>query len=289
MELGAVMRWQDGRRSKNIEDRRGSRGQRTAAGSGLGLLAIVLLGLIFGFNPLSLFQGGAPSQPAVSGQSSPRPAVEEQLADFVSVVLADTEDTWSQLFQSAGKRYPPPTLVMFSGMTQSACGNAQASLGPFYCPADQKLYIDLQFYQDLKTRYGAPGDFAQAYVIAHEVGHHVQTVLGVSQQISQAQQRASKVQANQLQVRMELQADCFAGIWAYHADRARNILERGDIAEGLNAAAAIGDDRMQHRSKGYIVPETFTHGSSEQRVRWFKRGLESGAMQQCDTFNANRL
>jgi predicted metalloprotease len=283
------MRWQDGRRSKNIEDRRGSRGQRTAAGSGLGLLAIVLLGLIFGFNPLSLFQGGAPSQPAVSGQSSPRPAVEEQLADFVSVVLADTEDTWSQLFQSAGKRYPPPTLVMFSGMTQSACGNAQASLGPFYCPADQKLYIDLQFYQDLKTRYGAPGDFAQAYVIAHEVGHHVQTVLGVSQQISQAQQRASKVQANQLQVRMELQADCFAGIWAYHADRARNILERGDIAEGLNAAAAIGDDRMQHRSKGYIVPETFTHGSSEQRVRWFKRGLESGAMQQCDTFNANRL
>lgn len=283
------MRWQDGRRSKNIEDRRGSRGQRTAAGSGLGLLAIVLLGLIFGFNPLSLFQGGTPSQPAVSGQSSPRSEVEEQLADFVSVVLADTEDTWSQLFQSAGTRYPPPTLVMFSGMTQSACGNAQASLGPFYCPADQKLYIDLQFYQDLKTRYGAPGDFAQAYVIAHEVGHHVQTVLGISQQISQAQQRASKVQANQLQVRMELQADCFAGIWAYHADRARNILERGDIAEGLNAAAAIGDDRMQHRSKGYIVPETFTHGSSEQRVRWFKRGLESGAMQQCDTFNANRL
>jgi predicted metalloprotease len=253
------------------------------------MLAIVLLGLIFGFNPLSLFQGSIPSPAPMSSQSGPPSAAEEQLADFVSVVLADTEDTWSQLFQSAGKRYPPPTLVLFSGITQSACGNAQASTGPFYCPADQKLYIDLQFYQDLKTQYGAPGDFAQAYVVAHEVGHHVQTVLGVSQQISQAQQRASKAQANQLQVRMELQADCFAGIWAYHADRARHILERGDIAEGLNAAAAIGDDRMQHRSQGYIVPESFTHGSSEQRVRWFRRGLESGAMQQCDTFNAQQL
>lgn len=283
------MRWQGGRRSNNIEDRRGNRGQRQVAGGGLGLLAILLLGLVFGINPLSLFQGGSPAPSVSSGQPGIGPAGEQQLADFVSVVLADTEDTWGELFQVAGKHYPPPTLVMFSDVTQSACGNAQASTGPFYCPADQKLYIDLQFYQEMKSRFGAPGDFAQAYVIAHEVGHHVQTMLGISQQISQAQRRVGEVQSNQLQVRMELQADCFAGIWAYHADRTRHILEQGDIEEGMNAAAAIGDDRIQQRSKGYIVPESFTHGTSEQRVRWFRRGLESGSMQQCDTFNSNRL
>ncbi len=283
------MRWQGGRRSRNIEDRRGSGAGRTATGGGLGLLVLVLLGLVFGFNPLTLFQDGGPGAPSLGGQSAPRPPGEEQLTDFVAVVLADTEDTWGQLFQSAGKRYPPPTLVLFSGMTQSACGNAQASTGPFYCPADQKLYIDLQFYQEMKTRYGAPGDFAQAYVIAHEVGHHVQTMLGISQQVVQAQQRVSKVDANQLQVRMELQADCYAGIWAHHANRARHILEQGDVAEGLNAAAAIGDDRMQQRSRGYVVPESFTHGSSQQRVNWFNRGLQTGSMQQCDTFNANPL
>ena len=178
---------------------------------------------------------------------------------------------------------------MFTGATQSACGHAQSAMGPFYCPADQKLYIDLQFYQDMRTRFGAPGDFAQAYVIAHEVGHHVQTLLGISEQVASAQRRASKTEANQLQVRMELQADCFAGIWANHADRARHILEQGDVAEGLNAAAAIGDDRLQKQAQGYVVPESFTHGSSEQRVRWFKRGLETGALQQCDTFAAKRL
>ena len=282
------MRWQGGRRSRNIEDRRGRGGgvRRTASGGGLGLLVLVLIGMVFGFNPLALFQGGGPAAPNMSGQTAPRPPGEEQLADFVSVVLADTEDTWGQLFQSAGKRYPPPTLVLFSGVTQSACGNAQASTGPFYCPADQKLYIDLQFYQEMKTRYGAPGDFAQAYVIAHEVGHHVQTILGISQQVVQAQRRVSKTDANQMQVRMELQADCYAGIWAHHANRARHILEQGDVAEALNAAAAIGDDRMQQRSRGYVVPESFTHGSSQQRVTWFKRGLQTGAMQQCDTFNA---
>jgi predicted metalloprotease len=282
------MRWQGGRRSRNIEDRRGRSGgvRRTASGGGLGLLVLVLIGMVFGFNPLALFQGGGPAAPSMSGQPAPRPPGEEQLADFVSVVLADTEDTWGQLFQSAGKRYPPPTLVLFSGVTQSACGNAQASTGPFYCPADQKLYIDLQFYQEMKTRYGAPGDFAQAYVIAHEVGHHVQTILGISQQVVQAQRRVSKTDANQMQVRMELQADCYAGIWAHHANRARHILEQGDVAEALNAAAAIGDDRMQQRSRGYVVPESFTHGSSQQRVTWFKRGLQTGSMQQCDTFNA---
>ena len=282
------MRWQGGRRSRNIEDRRGRGGgvRRTASGGGLGLLVLVLIGMVFGFNPLALFQGGGPAAPNMSGQTAPRPPGEEQLADFVSVVLADTEDTWGQLFQSAGKRYPPPTLVLFSGVTQSACGNAQASTGPFYCPADQKLYIDLQFYQEMKTRYGAPGDFAQAYVIAHEVGHHVQTILGISQQVVQAQSRVSKTDANQMQVRMELQADCYAGIWAHHANRARHILEQGDVAEALNAAAAIGDDRMQQRSRGYVVPESFTHGSSQQRVTWFKRGLQTGSMQQCDTFNA---
>jgi hypothetical protein len=283
------MRWKDGRRSRNIEDRRGGGVRKPFVGSGLGLIALLLLGLVFGINPLGLFQGVNQGAPQSTSYSGPRPAAEDQLADFVSVVLADTEDTWTQLFQQAGQRYRQPSLVMFTGLTQSACGNAQASMGPFYCPADQKLYIDLQFYQDMRTRFGAPGDFAQAYVIAHEVGHHVQTLLGISNQVTQAQRRASKAEANELQVRMELQADCFAGIWAYHADKARHILERGDVAEGLNAAAAIGDDRMQRRSQGYVVPESFTHGSSEQRVRWFRQGLESGAIQQCDTFSARRI
>ncbi len=285
------MRWESGRRSSNVEDRRGSsRGRKTFAGGGLGLIAVVVLGLVFGVDPMMLIQGvNKLAPPSANTKPGPRPAAENQLADFVTVVLADTEDTWHAIFKSAGKRYQEPTLVMFTGATQSACGHAQSAMGPFYCPADQKLYIDLQFYQDMRTRFGAPGDFAQAYVIAHEVGHHVQTLLGISEQVASAQRRASKTEANQLQVRMELQADCFAGIWANHADRARHILEQGDVAEGLNAAAAIGDDRLQKQAQGYVVPESFTHGSSEQRVRWFKRGLETGALQQCDTFAAKRL
>ena len=211
------------------------------------------------------------------------------MKDFVSVVLADTEDTWSELFRRGGAQYVEPKLVLFSGAVQSACGFAQAAVGPFYCPADQKLYIDLAFYQDLRNRFRAPGDFAQAYVVAHEIGHHVQNLLGIADKVRAGQQRVSPEQANTLSVRLELQADCFAGIWANHANRSRHILEQGDVEEALNAASQIGDDRMQMRGRGYVSPESFTHGSSEQRVRWFRIGLESGELKQCDTFGTARL
>jgi hypothetical protein len=206
------------------------------------------------------------------------------MADFVSVVLADTEDTWHGLFRQMGRTYVEPKLVLFSGAVNSACGYARSAVGPFYCPADRKLYIDLSFYQDLKNRYQAPGDFAQAYVIAHEVGHHVQNIMGISGKVQALQRQSDRVEANQLSVRLELQADCFAGIWANHAERSRHILEEGDIEEALNAASSIGDDRLQHQAKGYVVPEAFTHGSSAQRVRWFKRGIQSGDPAQCNTF-----
>jgi predicted metalloprotease len=208
----------------------------------------------------------------------------DPLADFVSVVLADTEDTWNEVFRRGGAQYVEPTLVLFSGAVQSACGFAQAAVGPFYCPADQKVYIDLSFYQDLRSRFRAPGDFAQAYVIAHEIGHHVQNLLGIAGKVRERQQRVPEQQANALSVRMELQADCLAGVWAHHADRTRQILEEGDVEEALNAASQIGDDRMQMRSSGYVAPESFTHGSGEQRVRWFRAGLESGELNRCDTF-----
>jgi predicted metalloprotease len=204
-------------------------------------------------------------------------------------VLADTEDTWGAIFAAGGQTYEPPTLVLFSGAVQSACGFAQAAVGPFYCPGDRKVYIDLSFYQELQSRFGAPGDFAKAYVVAHEVGHHVQTLLGISERNMAARQRASEAEANALSVRQELQADCFAGIWAHNADRSRQLLEAGDIEQGLNAAAAVGDDRMQKQSRGYVSPESFTHGSSEQRVRWFKRGFEAGTMDACDTFASRNL
>jgi hypothetical protein len=207
-------------------------------------------------------------------------------ADFVSVVLADTEDTWSALFAQAGSRYQPPKLVLFSQVVRSACGMAQSAMGPFYCPPDQAVYIDLDFYRELRDRFGAPGDFAQAYVIAHEVGHHVQTLLGTSEQVRAAQQRAGEAQANALSVRLELQADCYAGVWAHHAQRSRQVLEAGDIEEGLGAAAAIGDDRLQQQTQGRVVPESFTHGSSQQRVEWFSRGLEQGSLEGCDTFRS---
>jgi hypothetical protein len=208
------------------------------------------------------------------------------MADFVSVVLADTEDTWSSLFRQMGETYVEPKLVLYSDAVRSACGTARSAVGPFYCPGDQKLYIDLSFYEDLKNRHQAPGDFAQAYVIAHEVGHHVQNLMGISDKVQALQRRSDRVQANQLSVRLELQADCFAGIWANHADRSRHILEQGDIEEALNAASQIGDDRLQSQAKGYVVPETFTHGTSAQRVRWFKRGIQSGDPAQCNTFAA---
>lgn len=286
------MRWRTGRRSRNIEDRRRIRVPRkTAAGGGIGIIVIALIAMYFGVDPSIILNQQSPTTSSVSTHTASKPtsAADDRLADFVSVVLADTEDTWHPLFKKMGKTYREPNLVLFSGAVESACGYAQAAMGPFYCPADQKVYIDLSFYKDLKNRHGAPGDFAQAYVIAHEIGHHVQTLLGISEKVHSARRRVSQVEGNKLSVMQELQADCFAGIWAFHADRARQILEQGDIEEALNAASAIGDDRLQRRSRGYVTPDSFTHGSSEQRVRWFKEGLERGDVMDCNTFRADNL
>jgi len=285
------MRWKSGRRSSNIEDRRGRRIGRKRAGGGIGVIVIALIAMYFGVDPsVFLNQQGPPSvgtsSYSVSTSNTPE---DRQLAEFVSVVLADTEDTWNALFQRWDRTYTEPTLVLFSGAVESACGYAQAAVGPFYCPRDQKVYIDLSFYNDLKNRFRAPGDFAQAYVIAHEIGHHVQTLLGISEKVHKLRSRVSKVEANRLSVMQELQADCFAGIWAHYADKARQILEEGDIEEALNAASSIGDDRLQKQSRGYVTPDSFTHGSSDQRVRWFRQGLETGNVSQCNTFKADNL
>lgn len=276
------MRWQGRRASQNVEDRRGMRFGR-AGGVGLGTIILALIAVYFGQDPSIVLQDVQRPGPAeqVPYEES---AEEAQLREFISVVLGDTEQAWSEVFSANGSTYEAPTLVLFSGAVESACGFAQAAVGPFYCPADRKVYIDLSFYQELRNRFGAPGDFAQAYVIAHEVGHHVQTLLGITDRNMAARNRASQTQANALSVRQELQADCFAGIWAHNADRARQLLEAGDIEEGLNAASAIGDDRLQRQSRGYVSPESFTHGSSEQRMRWFKRGYEIGSVNECDTF-----
>jgi uncharacterized protein len=287
------MRWEDSRRSENVEDRRGIHVSRRVAGGGIGTILLVLVAMYFGIDP-SIILNQSPLQIPGSGpptQSEPYSASPEEnkLAEFVSVVLADTEDTWQTLFRSMGQTYQEPKLVLFSGSVESACGMASAAVGPFYCPMDQKVYIDLSFYSDLKNRFGAPGDFAQAYVIAHEVGHHVQNLLGIAEKVHSLRSRASESDSNRLSVMMELQADCLAGVWAHHADRARQILDAGDIEEALNAASMIGDDRMQRRGRGYVTPDSFTHGSSDQRVRWFKRGLEAGSMGQCNTFQADRL
>jgi predicted metalloprotease len=277
------MRWQTGRRSANVEDRRGMRVSPRMAGGGLGAIVIIVLALLFGVDPRMLTQM-MPTETSVPASGPAQPGQRDEMSEFVSVVLADTEDTWNELFRRGGETYREPTLVLFSGAVESACGFAQAAVGPFYCPADQKVYIDLSFYQDLRSRFQAPGDFAQAYVIAHEIGHHVQNLMGIAQKVHQAQQRVSQEQANALSVRMELQADCLAGIWAHHANRTRQILEQDDVEEALNAASQIGDDRMQMRGRGYVSPDSFTHGSGEQRVRWFRTGLESGELRQCDTF-----
>ena len=281
------MRWESGRRSGNIEDRRGMRVPGGIAGGGIGVVVIALIALFFGVDPRVILQD-AGSPPAQQSGGPVDPA-QDGIKDFVSVVLADTEDTWSAIFQSGGARYQMPRLVLFSGAVQSACGFAQSAVGPFYCSGDQKVYLDLGFFQALESRLGASGDFAQAYVIAHEIGHHVQNLLGVTGKVAESSQRGGQARANQLSVRQELQADCFAGIWANHANRSRQVLEAGDIEEGLNAAAAIGDDRMQMQARGYVAPESFTHGSSEQRVRWFRQGLEAGSLAACDTFKAARL
>jgi len=308
------MRWRTGRRSENIEDRRDDGGfpgfpsggvgrgrvpvrmGRKTVGGGIGTIVLVLAALYFGIDP-AVFLGTGSMAPAPMSTGKPDQAqfpthqsgAEDELKDFVSVVLADTEDTWSELFRQLDSRYREPTLVLYSGVTRSACGLGQAAMGPFYCPEDRKLYIDLSFYDELRSRYGAPGDFAQAYVIAHEVGHHVQNLLGISDKVQSARQRVSETKGNELSVRLELQADCMAGVWANHADRARHILEAGDAEEALRAASAIGDDRLQKQARGYVTPDSFTHGSSEQRVRWFRLGLERGELAACDTFSAERL
>ncbi len=301
------MRWRGSRQSSNVEDRRGASGPAMAGGGGLFRLLFMAY-RIFGFKGVAVaavglvgygLYTGDLGQMLVGGTSSggqstiskpvEQSAKEEETVQFVSVVLADTEDTWNALFKAEGKNYKQPKLVLFRGSVKSGCGLGSAQMGPFYCPLDQKVYIDLSFYDDLKSRHGAPGDFAQAYVIAHEIGHHVQTITGISSQVHKAKQKLSQVKANQLSVKQELQADCYAGLWAHHANRSRQILETGDVDEALTAASAIGDDRLQKQAQGHVTPDSFTHGSSEQRVRWFKRGLEQGSLNACDTFAVSSL
>ena len=320
------MRWRGRRKSANVDDQRGrssggfgrmsggsglgrgrlrlprigrSRTARRAGGGGIGMLIVVLIIAWFlGINPLTLLQGGGglPINPQDSftesaGRSAggQAPATsDDEMKNFISVVLAETEDVWNALFQQAGGRYQEPTLVLFSGEVQSACGFASAASGPFYCPGDKRVYIDLSFYDELRRKFEAPGDFAQAYVVAHEVGHHVQNLIGVLPEFNRLRRQMSKEQANQMSIRVELQADCFAGVWGYHV-RDRGLLEAGDLEEALNAATQIGDDAIQKRLQGFVVPESFNHGTSEQRKRWFRRGFESGDMGACDTFSARTL
>jgi len=290
------VRWRDLRRSQNVEDRRGrTRGLGGGGGlkiGGLGLLLMLVVAWFLGANPLQLLallaggggEIGAPSPVGVEEPAAPGALAQDEGAQFVSAILGDTEDTWNAIFQQNGRQYEEPKLVLFTDVVRSACGTAQSAMGPFYCPLDRKVYIDLGFYRDLEQRFGAAGDFAQAYVIAHEVGHHVQNLLGIAERVHAQREQLPEAQANALSVLMELQADCLAGVWANHTHDARQVLEQGDVEEGLRAAAAIGDDRIQRQTQGYVVPEAFTHGSSEQRVQWFRRGLETGDTEACDTF-----
>ena len=283
------MRWREGRQSENVEDRRGMSRGGMAIGGGLGGIVILVIALLLGADPRQLLEQMPTGEQAPATQSSrPTNAEEEELRRFVGAVLADTEDVWIDTFRQLGRQYREPTLVLFTDQVQSACGVAGAAVGPFYCPGDEKLYIDLSFYRELKTRFRAPGDFAQAYVIAHEVGHHIQHLLGTMDQVNSARQRTSEAEANQLSVRLELQADFLAGVWAHNAQK-RGVLEQGDVEEALGAASAIGDDRLQRESQGYVVPDSFTHGSSEQRIRWFRKGLETGDVRQGDTFSTRGL
>jgi uncharacterized protein len=294
------MRWEGNRESDNVEDRRDDGGGGGFGGGGLlggrsigiGTIVVALVGgWIFGINPLtilSLLSGGGPAPQVQQAPAHPPPA-DDRMAKFVSTVLADTEDVWKNVFAQGGGTYREPRLVLFRGATRTACGQGQAAMGPFYCPGDEKVYIDLGFYETLRSRLGAPGDFAQAYVIAHEVGHHVQNLLGISARMEQMRGRVSQVEYNGLSVRLELQADCLAGVWAHHAQNARQILEQGDVEEAMNAAARIGDDALQRSAGGAVVPESFTHGTSAQRQRWFSNGLKSGSVKACDTFRAASL
>ena len=300
------MEWRGRRQSSNVEDRRGAggrspfgrggmripvgRGGVRRAGGGIGIggiILILIISWILGINPLTLLSGGdiGLDGGGYEQQTSSAPA-DDEAAAFIRTVLAETEDTWNGIFQASGENYREPTLVLFSGQVQSACGFASAATGPFYCPGDQKVYLDTSFFQELKQKFGAAGDFAEAYVIAHEVGHHVQNLIGVLPRVNQARQRMSEVEANRMSVRVELQADCFAGVWAKFTDQ-RGLLEQGDLEEALNAAQQIGDDTLQKRSQGYVVPESFNHGTSAQRMEWFGRGFKSGDVNACDTFSAD--
>lgn len=285
------MRWQDRRESTNVEDRRRVTPGRIAIGGGLGTIVILLVMVFLGADPQTLVQVIEQTQQISEPvtESGPPNPLDDEMKKFISVVLADTEEVWHHQFQKMGERYLEPKLVMFSGQVRSACGFASAASGPFYCPGDQKVYLDLEFFQELKRRFKAPGDFAQAYVVAHEIGHHVQKLLGITGQVDAMRSRLSQEEYNQLSVRLELQADFLAGLWAHHAQKQWQILEPGDIEEALNAATAIGDDRLQKQAQGYVVPESFTHGTSAQRVRWFRRGLESGDFSQGDTFKTRDL
>ncbi len=290
------MRWEGNRESSNVEDMRdggGGGGFGLGGGTiGIGAIVIALIGgAVLGVNPLTLLglMSGGGGAPVTQQAPAHAPPANDKEARFVSTVLADTEDVWTDLFKQGGATYHPPKLVLFRGAIRTGCGAGQAAMGPFYCPQDQKVYIDLSFYDTLKNQLGAPGDFAQAYVIAHEVGHHVQDELGITQQVERARANASPAQANALSVRVELQADCFAGVWANHAQKARNILEQGDIEEAMNAAQKIGDDALQKAAGRAVVPESFTHGTSAQRQRWFSTGLQNGTVKSCDTFNTARL
>lgn len=284
------MRWQQGPRSENVEDRRGLRGP-VMVGGGIGTLVLVVLVMLLGGNPMALLQqleqqqqqqGGGPVDP---GQK----AAEDEQVEFVRHVLGQTEEVWTAEFAKLGKQYQRPTLIVFSNFTNSACGTADKAVGPFYCPGDNQVYIDLTFFRELETKYGAGGDFAQAYVIAHEIGHHVQNLLGISSEVHSQQRSLGEAEANELSVRLELQADFLAGLWAHHAERKYQILEEGDVREAMIAAEAIGDDKLQLKSRGYVVPDSFTHGTSDQRVKWFMKGLKTGDINQGDTFNARDL
>ncbi|WP_422928708.1 KPN_02809 family neutral zinc metallopeptidase [Singulisphaera sp. PoT] len=289
------MRWRGGRESENVEDDRGRPVTTAAIGGGMGTLVIVVIALLLGADPRQILQFVANNQqrqqaPAQPGQPGPKGSPEEEeRVQFVKVVLADTEDVWTELFQKIGRNYEEPKLHLFTDSVNSQCGMADAAVGPFYCPGDASVFLDISFFKELEKRFKSPGDFAQAYVVAHEVGHHIQNLLGTNQKFEAARRQADERGANALSVRMELQADFYAGVWAHHAQRMQNILEPGDVESALRAATAIGDDTLQRRSQGYVVPDSFTHGTSEQRVRWFRKGLETGDLRQGDTFNAEDL
>src|SRR5471032_1531852 len=296
------MKWEGNRESDNVEDRRGENDGGGNGGGGfgfggrsigIGTIVVALLGsYVLGVNPLTLLNvlsGGGGQLSTQHTQQTPHPPADDRTTSFVQTVLGDTEDTWGALFKAEGGIYVKPTLVLYTGSTETACGRGQSASGPFYCPADQKVYLDLDFFQLMQDRFKVSSEFAEAYVIAHEVGHHVQNLLGLSEKVDQARRTASARQANAMSVRLELQADCFAGVWAYHANLDRKILEKGDVEAALKAASAIGDDALQRQAQGHVVPDSFTHGTSEQRVRWFSRGIDSGQIAQCNTFEARQL